>query len=315
MFRLGTAILFFLVSGSHLAHAELDREVELKAERLSLRLDPQLFSSIALSHQNLQRIDLETSEPREDASLHVRGRIGTSFWGGQGELYGTFGAIKKSQSLKVIQKRPYLELDLYPWISPFGQIAIYQMLHLPFAESDYNPDYGLPSQQGSIYTIGLAPTFLLPIKFDWFNFHGKVGADIWTRLYSREQVVLAEHASQDALSLIVRDEVAESSATMQAIAKLGFAISPLYLKRAVFSVTSYIKMTHYPYYDLDEQGRLNDRYKVKKESYHRVELDYAIATRIVLSNDFYYHYTGFFSGRTRGAEPALRNIMRVTYHL
>lgn len=309
-------ILFLLISSMFLgsgAFGALDDTVQLKSERISIRLDPRYFGEVSLSYQEIMPTD--SSESMELLpSMHLRGKVGLQFWKGRGEAFLSGGAIKLPDSIKFIQKRPYLEVDFYPLLGPYGQVAQYHVIHAPFSDATYQKSYGEPEQQGAIYTIGLAPTLILPLRNSWFHVDWKIGTDIWTRLYSRSQKISSQQVSPASFSLLERDGILEDEdPTWQVLASAGLSVSPLFLKNMLISFQTYRKTTQYPYYSYN--GQWDTHYKVSALSYHRVQVNLGLASRLVLSGDLYYFYQGIAED-SKGSNPkGHRGIVKMTYHL
>lgn len=308
-----TPWLFFVLSilFASPSLAGFDEQVALKSERLAIRSKSKVISNISFSHENLSY--LEEEDDYEKSSVITEAKLGMRLWKGKGEIYGVVGAYKRANSLMVSQVRPYLALDMYPLMGKFGQIVSYHRIHIPFsqAEEEMKPD-----QQGAIYTIGLAPTGILPFDFSWFRLNLKAGVDSWTRLYSRAQNTREDQISDDIYKLNLSASIVEDeNATLQTLAKAGFSITPLYLKNFVVSFMSYLRSTHYPYYSLGNEKQVENQYKVKKDSYHRFRVSYAVDSSVVIANDFYYFYKGHFEESGLASGQTASNILKVTLHL
>lgn len=311
MLRMWLAFAISTSSGS--SFANFDQDLVLRSERLALKAKSPIFSSISLGHHSFQKGSTGSDEPPYGM---VTAKAGTRFWKGRGELYGVLGAYKKISSLEVSPARPFLALDLYPFLGKWGQVAQYHRVYAPFSEGEPGAEDLSGNQQGAVYTVGLAPTGLVPIDLSWVRLNLKIGADLWTKLFSRKQSVSEEQMDQSVLGLLGDDPYLEDTkSTWQSLFKIGFNVTPSSFKDLVFSAMAYTRTRQYPYYERTEGDLIDVNYKVKKTSYYRMKISYAVDSSIVLSNDIYYFYRGYFeeSGSEQGSRGS--SLLKVTLHM
>lgn len=297
-----------------IGYGQLEHEIEPRQERLPLGHSSPIRAAVEMNHFHFSKLDQDSLKSSEENSLQIRARLGVRFWKDQGELFGVIGAIKKNDYQRLIQKRSYIELSFYPSISHWLQIHQYNVVHLPFSDDGYNQDYSDPQQQGSIYTIGIAPTLRWKHRHDGIGLDLFAGFDIWSRLYSRDQSVEPDQVADEDLGLFLESEpLIEDKADIYGAIMAGISIYPAYLRRASLSLKAYLVNRQVPHYE-----RKNDlwesRYRVLKSSYYQVKAKYALSEDWVIANESYFFYSDYFGEKVDRIGRRLRNIIRLTYH-
>ena len=134
----------------------------------------------------------------QEPSGHARLQIGSTFYEGFLDAYGTIGVFKEPRTQRVRQRRPEVALDVYPYRNQNYSVLQYNLIQLPFDDSNNDPESdAVPWQSGTIYTVGLAPTarYFFPVGSTRLTVRG--GIDGWTKLYSRTQYVVDETNETD----------------------------------------------------------------------------------------------------------------------
>ncbi len=299
---------------AEISWAQIDQDIELRQERLPLGRDSKVRGTIEMGHFHFSN-RLPLSNAAELNALQLRGRVGLQFWNGQAELFGVVGAIKRTDTQRLIQKRPYMELSFYPSFGSWGQIHQYNIVHLPFSDAGYDEELSNPELQGSVYTVGIAPTGILKNHFNGIGVDLKAGIDVWTRLYSRDQTVTeAQMAPQDRATLLEEGPIIEDKSTLFGAIMMGITVYPAYLRRASIAVTGYLVNRQTPFYQIVDDD-LGSQYKVMKSSFYLVKGKYALNGSWVLSNESYIFYRDYFREKVDKIGRSFRNIVRLTYHL
>ena len=137
--------------------AQADKEIELQHDRIPLQSKTDLIMKVDFSHFHEE---LTLGEELQERNYIQTRKIGLKLWDGKGELIGVVGALKNIHSQKLLQRRPYVELSLFPWVGPWGQLLQYNIVKLPFSDTFQDEELAKPYRQGTEFTVGIAPTLM-----------------------------------------------------------------------------------------------------------------------------------------------------------
>jgi hypothetical protein len=293
-------------------------------------LGGQWYGSVEVRHHATAYYDETGAYDRVDPSVHVRAQFGAQFYEGLVDAYATLGIFKETETQQILQRQPEVALDLYPVRNDHFQLLQYNFVQLPVRESntskktaeeesvdEYNPS--------TVYTVGIAPTVKFPVNYNGTKIEFKLGADGWTRLYSRKQYVEGENYRYEeeeddnrlALSTPTEDdEPIEDYAThYQAQEFAGFVLSPAIARSFTTEATAHYHSRFTPVYTKVENGGTDYEYAVDRYSYARLRMKLELTTRLALTNDFYGYHEGFFAGDRKGQERRYRNVLRMSCRL
>ncbi len=289
------------------------------------------YGSIEVRHHANAYYDQSGDYARLDPSMHVRAQFGAQFYDGLVDTYATLGVFKETETQQVLQRQPEIAVDLYPLKNDYVKILQYNFVQLPVRQSntsqkqveeesvdEYNPS--------TVYTVGLAPTFKLPVNYNGTKIELKLGGDGWTRLYSRRQYIEGEsHRDEaddddDRLALNTPsesgDEPIEDYAThYQAQEFAGVVLSPAVARSFTAEATAHYHSRFTPIYTRSESGGTDYEYGVDRYSYARVRLKFDLTDRLALTNDFYAYHEGLFDGDRKGDDRRYRNVLRMSCRL
>ena len=283
-----------------------------------------IYGSVELRHQlNTYYKDSNNRRSKQIPSMHGRAKIGATFRRGLIDSYFTLGVIKSPNTQQIQQRRPEFEMDIYPLVGRFGQLVQYNLVQFPFEKNDYeaseNPDY----KSDTVYTVGFAPTLVLPLDLGSSLFTFKAGLDYWTQFFSRKQFrddqrepgdrdhFAATGGAEDDSS----DEQLEDTAMRyysQYMAAMG--ISPAFDRDLSFEVGAFYDVKYLPEYEKSSNST-DYHYVTETLSHYRLRFQYQLSSRASFINDFYHFHGGLFEQKSYGDDRRFRNIARISYKL
>lgn len=108
----------------------LDMDQQIVKERKKSILG-NLYGRLQMRYHLSTYYDKDDYVDKQEVAAHVRMRFGSTFYRGKLDLFGSVGFLKLPKTRKVIQRRPEIELDYYPFFGRWGQIALYNIVELP----------------------------------------------------------------------------------------------------------------------------------------------------------------------------------------
>lgn len=289
------------------------------------------YGSVEIRHHANAYYGQTGAYERVDPSVHVRAQFGAQFYDGLVDAYATLGVFKETETQQILQRQPEVAVDLYPLKNDYVQVLQYNFIQIPVRQSntsqkqaesesvdEYNPS--------TVYTVGLAPTFKLPVNYNGTKVELKTGADGWTRLYTRKQYVegqsyRGEEEDDDGRLALNQpksdqgEEMEDYAPHYQAQEFAGFVLSPAVLRTLTAEATGHYHSRFTPIYAQGEGGGTDYKYGVERYSYARVRLKYDLTDRVALTNDFYAYHEGLFDGDRKGDDRRYRNVLRMSCRL
>lgn len=286
------------------------------------------YGNLELRHHLNTYYDEDGYLTRREPSAHARMTLGTRLYDNLVDAFVTLGAYKVPETQQISQRRPEAEIDIYPVNNEYFTLQIYTILQAPFnsgdqAPADRDPDDRLDSgsvSEGTAVSIGLTPMAKYGFNTGGSKITFKVGADGWTKNYSRRQytTVRPDEDDRERLGLAPNDtgeqeieDYAQHYGT-EAMGGIGFwtsALPALSADLGAFSTTKYT-----PEYELGEDS-VSYTYAKERTSHYRMRLQYQWSSRISVVNDFYRFYDGEFGRLATGEQRRFRNIARITCKL
>jgi hypothetical protein len=206
----------------------------------------------------------------------------------------------------------------------YGQVVQYNVIQSPFTESDVERQESEVKSQvtdGTIYTIGLAPTLILPVNLAENQIKFKAGADGWTQFFSRPQYRndttspdehdkfgLAEEANENS---VPEEDVAQRYYTQYMI---GASVKPRFAPQVEVAMGMYYDVRFLPEYEA-AAGSTDYSYIKQETSHYRARFEYELTERTSFINDFYHFHGGLFEAKRIGDDRRFRNIARLSYKL
>lgn len=274
---------------------------------------PSVFKGeVELRHQMNSYYDSDGFLLRQEPSLQLRGKFGFSAYQGLMDVYAAVGVIKLSETLRVIQKRPELAIDIYPVSNEYILINQYHLLELPFSEADYDSRNAYAERQGTVYRPGLATTAFMKWATPVAALKLKAGVDLWTEMYSRNQFHRHEKEINGHFAL-VKDPETQQPVTRKAPSLYSeFMLNVGVRIPWLAGIESDIGL----YYDNFFHEAVNaQELKPSRESFLKWSLVYKVKPGVVFSNDLVRYHESFLGDRVTGDKRTFRNIVRITQAL
>ena len=284
---------------------------------------PQWYASLVFRHHINTFYDTDGYLGRQEPTVHARAQFGAQFYDRMLDVYGTVGVYKRPETQQVLQRRPELSIDFYPFSGTYFSLLQYNTVQFPFEAREQDPEADVTSSEaGSVYTVGVAPMAKYP--FTWFNskWKWKAGVDGWTKMYSRKQYTgdyESENEDEEGrLSLTSSKEEDESIEDFanhyENLAMLGLQVKPSLINGLMGEASATYQSEYRPRYTKTVTGTEYE-YGVTRYSYYKLRLKYAISSRVSVVNDFYHFHGGLFESKRSEEDRRFRNIARLTLKL
>jgi hypothetical protein len=299
------------------------------------------YSTVEMRHHLNTYYDQEGYLATREPSMHLRLQLGLQLYGGLVDTYATLGIYKLPESQQVLQRRPELALDIYPVRNMYFTLLQYNLVQLPYKKSDAtnsdsidvanDEEKSSDEVDGTVYTLGLAPTAKWPMALGSSILELKAGIDGWTRLYSQRQYTgnyndefddedggrfsLDESAKSSEAAGVKEEPIEDYAMHYQTQYMAGFAFKMGFFPDLSSEVTINHNSRFDPVYTRSEDGGVEYKYGADRYSFYRWRLQYEMSSRVSLINDFYHFHDGFFAGERSGSDRRFRNIARITCRL
>lgn len=308
MYRYQLAIIIVAIAIPYLSVAQESHLDQM--EVLALKARSSLFSSISSGLRqeskasNDNSIDLSTS-------YHLDVRLGLEIWKGSGQVYAGTGVIRKEGSLMIAQKRPYIGIDAYPFLTSRGQLSLYYRCQLPFSDSSFDETIEDPTKQGSIHTFGISPRYTMDVYRSSLKLGLRTSVDSWTELYSRQQYVPAERSSA---SLSLYDEDLEDRySVLSILGGIDLMLSPSLMKSWLVAIGYRLKIENSPYYFLNSENETKHKYIRSTYSFYRLKLKMALSKDLVIDEELLFNYSDL-EGSIENT-LSIKNLLKIVYHI
>lgn len=302
------------------SYAELYQPTELRIDQpFSQKSDR--YGLLEIRHRTSTFYDDKNYLQRETPLVEAVGRVGFRLYRGRFDAFLEGGVLKGAGTQQFIQRRPVAGATYYPLQNNFGEVQIYSLVELPFVETR-EAGQQLPGEQGSIATVGVAPTFNYETRLDMGPIGFRVGTDIWTKVYSRRQEISLEtqtERGQLGLARVISSEGKEDGQmSLDTQYKVGGYWSPDYRGDFTAEMLLLYDNHHYPFYyaevaEVKGQKDIKNRYVTDRSSRLRLRLTWKVSRRVFLRNDFYKYYGGLYNRHPVNPQPRMSNLFYMGY--
>lgn len=289
------------------------------------------YGNLDLRHTSNDYYDEDGQLLKQEPAMHAKFRMGGNFYNRTLDVSLGVGAAKLPGTQRVYQKRPDLTVDMYPYRGSLFNLMVYGSALFPVRAEDLDPteyadgdrhdrDYRR-AIDATVISVGLAPNVKLEQSFAVGRASVIVGADVWTRMYSKPIYISESDGSRD-LGLVEAgspaiDEPFEDRAmryVQQASLALGF--SPAILSKLHGEIAGYSESRYLPrYYYSENDDSWSYKYAPERISFTRFKLDYNLTASTTLSNELYFFRNGFFAQDRINDQRRFRNIIRLAIKL
>lgn len=310
--RVSAAALFFVFFSSVPVLAQV---AATKTESAPMA---KAYGSLELRHHNNTFYDENGVYNRQEPSMHARVQLGMQLYEGRFDFYTTLGTYKRPMTQQILQRKPELALDMYPIKSDILTLLVYNIVQFPVR----NPDYQVDDERenlgdGTIYIFGASPTLKFRSVMQVPRIDLKIGADGWTKLYSRKQYTGINAMDEDedghgaALTGAENEEIEDTAMhyKLQSFAGMAFNVSSF--RTVDFELTTHYQSDFQPVYEKTEDS-IDYHYGVSRFSFVKARLNWDITPRVSFANDFYTYYEGLMDEKRSGNERRIRNVARIT---
>jgi hypothetical protein len=301
-------------------------------KRVSTPLQPAGFYGLLdFRHTANEYYDESGELLRVDPALHGKLRMGGNFYNRFLDVSVGVGAAKLPASQRVFQKRPDVTVDVYPYRSHLLNLMIYGNALFPvkaedldpteFADGDrYDRDYRR-AIDATVISVGVAPNMKLEGSYSVGRPSIVVGADVWTRMYSKPLYISETDGSRE-LGLLATDspivEKPFEDRAMRYVHQESVAIgfSPAVLPNLRAEVAGYSESRYLPEYVYNKtSGSWNYWYVPERVSFTRFKVEYELTQSTTISNELYVFRNGFFQEDRVNDQRRFRNIARLAVKL
>lgn len=268
---------------------------------------------------------------RRDPALHAKLRLGGKFYGERLDVSAGFGGSKLPASQRVFQNRPDIMIDIYPVRGAMLNVMVYGNAMFPVRSTDLDPtefsdgdrydqDYRR-AMDATIMTAGVAPNFKAETNLRVGRIFMRVGADAWTRMYSKPLYIRESDGSRD-LGLVSEGSPAVETPfedrAMRYVHQETVAVgySPSFFPKLDAEIAGYSESRFLPVYRFNGQsGSWDYTYRAERVSFTRFRLAFDVTPSTSISNELYYLRNGFFAEDRINQERRFRNIVRLAFKL
>ena len=175
--------------------------IKAQKKSKSVPLENSLYTSVELRHHLNVYYDNENYVKKREPSVQARLQLGHLFYNGALDIYGTFGVKKHTQTQQILQRRPRIQVDVYPVRSEYFVLRQYNLVKLPFEKNDSQTEIDdessednlelkeSGSEDGTTYIIGFEPNLRFKLSNMSNNFKFRLNTNVWTKLFSRRQYI------------------------------------------------------------------------------------------------------------------------------
>lgn len=290
-----------------------------------------LYGLVDLRHTTNDYFDDSGRRLKRDPALHAKLRIGARFYRDTLDVSAGFGGTKLPASQRVYQNRPEVTLDVYPLRGRVFNFMIYANAMFPVRADDMDPTefsdgdrYDQDYRRGfdaTVMSAGVAPNLKVEASSTMGRAFLMLGADAWTRLYSKPLYIAENDGSRDLGLLAEKTSDPEKPFEDRAMRYVhqemaGIGYTPSILPKFQIELAGYYESRYLPEYTKNTQsGAWDYTYKPERVSFTRWKASYDFTPSASLSNEFYYLRNGFFSEDRINEERRFKNIVRLAFKL
>lgn len=290
-----------------------------------------LYGLLDVRHTTNDYFNDQGGRLRRDPAMHAKLRLGMKFYGETLDISAGFGGAKLPASQRAYQKRPDIMVDMYPVKGRMINILVYANAMFPvrstdldpteFADGDrYDRDYRR-AIDATVMSVGAAPN----LKFEGAFAIGKtsltVGADAWTRMYSKPLYIEESDGSRDIGLLDNEAPLVEKPFEDRAMRyvhqeTIALGYSPSILPRLQTEIAGYSESRYLPKYKQSQvSGTWDYTYEPERISFTRLKVALDVSQTASISNEIYYFRNGFFAEDRINEQRRYRNIVRLAFKL
>ena len=290
-----------------------------------------LYGVFDVRHTTNDFIDENGMRIRRDPALHGNLRFGGKFYGDTLDVSVGVGGSKLPRSQRVYQNRPEVTVDTYPIKGRVLNVLAYANAMFPVRSEDLDPtefaagdrydrDYRR-AIDATVIAFGVAPNVKVETINSWGRFQGTLGANAWTRLYSKPLYIEESDGSRD-LGLVAENEQAidgrfEDSALRYVHQEsVAFGFTPIFMQNLQLEAAGYTEHRYIPRYhrnDLSEAWEYT--YEPERVSFSRYKASMDLSPSVSISDELYFFRNGFFAGNRINDQMRFRNIVRLSFKL
>jgi hypothetical protein len=292
---------------------------------------PGLYGLLDIRHATNEYYDESGQMKRRDPAIHTKLRLGANFYNQALDVSFGVGAAKLPASQRVYQKRPDLMVDIYPYRGDLFNLLVYANAVFPvrtgdldpteFADGDrYDRDYRR-AIDATVTAIGIAPKFKLDQAIPIGRATVTLGADAWTRMYSKPIYIRESDGSRD-LQLVSDSspQITEpfEDRAMRYVHQTTLAVGfvPAKLSSLSAEIAGYSESRYLPQYYYQESSKSWDySYAPERISFTRFKLDLKVSDSTTVSNELYFFRNGFFAQDRIDQQRRFRNMIRLAIKL
>lgn len=323
-------LLLWLGAGTLTLAANSEAQVAASKKKAEAPSPSPWRAGIELRHHLLVVREADSDDAKQEPTAHARLQIGARLYDGLAELYGTLGVYKSPQTRQVLQRRPEFAVDLRPIQEHYFELMQYNLVLLPFAATQSDPEaLETEASQGSVYVVGVAPSFKLPWQSQMGTGLFRLGVDSWTKLYSRRQYTSdyqddgESELDQGRLSLsgqgssdrAAPEAIEDTAPHYDSQAMLGLAFSPASFAEWRMGITGHMHSSFSPRYVRDQDGGVSYDYAVERYSFLKLGWDWQINERTTMSDEFIHYYDYAFQGERGDDRRRMRNTLKLAVRL
>jgi hypothetical protein len=285
------------------------------------------YGLLDLRHTMNDYFDESGARRRRDPALHCKLRMGAKFYGETLDMSVGAGGAKLPGSQRVYQKRPDVTVDIYPFKSRYFNTLVYANAMFPVRNEDLDPteyadgdrydrDYR-KAIDATVMSVGLAPNLKVDGTFSIGRVTMTLGADAWTRMYSKPLYIDESSINRDLGLLAESAPVVDSRFEDRAMRyvhqeSLGLGYAPTVMPKLHLEITGYSESRYLPrYYKDPTSDSWRYDYSPERISFTRVRLAFDLSASTTISNELFYFRNGFFAEDRINDQRRYRNTVRL----
>jgi hypothetical protein len=290
-----------------------------------------LYGLLDLRHTTNDYYNENNARIKRDPALHAKLRVGGKFYGEILDVSAGVGGSKLPGSQRAYQNRPDVAVDAYPIRGKTTNVLVYANALFPVRSSDLDPtefadgdrydrDYRR-AVDATVMSFGVAPNIKVENISRFGRLQATVGADAWTRLYSKPLFIQETDGSRK-IGLVASSEAPVDAPfedrAMRYVHQetIGVGFSPMVLPSLLAEIAGYSESRYLPRYSRNvASGSWEYTYEPERISFTRYKIAYDMTPSVSLCNELYFFRNGFFAGNRINDQRRYRNIVRLAFKL
>ena len=286
------------------------------------------YGNLELRHHVNTYYDKDGYLARSEPSVHSRFQLGLRMYENLLDVFMTLGIYKVPETQQISQRRPEIEIDVYPINSEYVTIQGYSIIQAPFNAKTQSPSdleaeersTSVNTSEGTAISLGITPLAKFPIALGSSKVVMKTGVDAWTKLYSRKQYTnyQPDEEERNRLGLAPEDtgekEIEDYAQHYGSEAMIGMGFWNATLPPLSIDLGAFYDTRFTPKYEMGGDST-EYHYVAERKSHYRFRMQYQWSPRVTLVNDLFQFYDGRFGALENGEDRRFRNIARITCRL